>query len=45
MHLVDAYKNSAVSGLAMASIFHFGDNNPIRARAHLKNNKIPIKEV
>lgn len=45
MHLVDAYKNTNVSGLAMASIFHFGDNNPIRARAHLKNNRIPIKEV
>ena len=45
MHLVEAYKNTMVSGLAMASIFHFGDNNPIRARAHLKNNRIKIKEV
>ena len=45
MHLSDAYKNTNVSGLAMASIFHFGDNNPIRARAHLKNNRIKIKEV
>ncbi len=44
-HLVDAYKNTDVSGLAMASIFHFGDNNPIRARFHLKNNRIKIKEV
>jgi cyclase len=45
MHLVDAYKNTNVSALAMASIFHFGDNNPIRARAHLKNYKIQIKSV
>ena len=44
-HLVDAYKLTDVSGLAMASIYHFGDNNPIRARAYLKNNKILIKNV
>ncbi len=44
-HLVDAYKGTNVSGLAMASIYHFGDNNPIRARAHLMNNQIPIKSV
>ena len=44
-HLADAYTKTTVSGLAMASIFHFGDNNPIRARAFLKNNKINIKEI
>lgn len=44
-HLADAYTKTTVSGLAMASIFHFGDNNPIRARAFLKNNKIKIKEI
>jgi cyclase len=44
-HLVQAYKETNVSALAMASIFHFGDNNPIRARAYLKNNGIKIKEV
>lgn len=44
-HLSDAYQNTTVSGLAMASIFHFGDNNPIRARAYLKNSKIKIKEI
>jgi cyclase len=44
-HLAEAYKHTKVSGLAMASIFHFGDNNPIRARAYLKNNSIPIKEI
>lgn len=44
-HLAEAYKQTNVSGLAMASIFHFGDNNPIRARAYLKNNAVAIKEI
>lgn len=44
-HLADAYKTTQVSALAMASIFHFGDNNPIRARAYLKNNGVKIKEI
>jgi cyclase len=44
-HLTEAYKQTNVSGLAMASIFHFGDNNPIRARAYLKNNAVSIKEI
>jgi len=44
-HLADAYSQTKVSGLAMASIFHFGDNNPIRARAYLKNNKINLKNI
>jgi cyclase len=44
-HLAEAYKQTNVSGLAMASIFHFGDNNPIRARAFLKNNSVAIKEI
>lgn len=45
LHLATAYKETNVSALAMASIFHFGDNNPIRARAYLKNNGVKIKEV
>lgn len=44
-HLSEAYSKTNVSGLAMASIFHFGDNNPIRARAFLKNNKINLKNI
>ena len=44
-HLADAYSKTQVSGLAMASIFHFGDNNPIRARSFLKNNKINLKNI
>ncbi len=45
MHLVEAVKATGVSALAMASIFHFGDNNPIRARFFLKNYGIKVKEV
>ena len=44
-HLAEAYIQTKVSGLAMASIFHFGDNNPIRARAYLMNNAVSIKEI
>lgn len=44
-HLYEAYKRTNVSGLAMASIFHFGDNNPIRARAYLNNYGIKIKSI
>jgi cyclase len=45
MHLVDAYKQTGVEALAMASIYHFGDNNPVRARSYLKNQDIEIKVV
>jgi cyclase len=45
MHLVDTYNETNVSALAMASIYHFGDNNPVRARSYLKNQDIPIKTV
>ncbi len=45
MHLVDAYKQTGVEALAMASIYHFGDNNPVRARSYLKNQDIEIKIV
>ena len=45
MHLVDTYKQTGVGALAMASIYHFGDNNPVRARSYLKNQDINIKIV
>lgn len=45
MHLVDTYNETNVSALAMASIYHFGDNNPVRARSYLKNKDVPIKTV
>lgn len=42
-HLVDVLKNTAASAAACASLFHFGDNNPIRARSHLRNAGIPMR--
>ena len=43
MHLVDAFKEAPVDAVACASLFHFGDNNPIRARSYLLNQGIPMK--
>lgn len=43
MHLVDAFNESNVDAVACASLFHFGDNNPIRARSYLLNQGIPMK--
>lgn len=43
MHLVTAFQETGVNAVACASIFHFGDNNPIRARSYLLNNNIPMK--
>lgn len=45
MHLAEAFTSSPVSGIACSSIFHFGDNNPIRARSYLKNLGIPMRTV
>lgn len=44
-HLADAFENCGVHAVACASLFHFGDNNPIRARSYLKNKGIPVKNV
>lgn len=43
MHLAEAFQQTAVSATACASLFHFGDNNPIRARSYLRNLKIPLR--
>ena len=42
-HILDVFKNTEVSALACSSIFHFGDNNPIRLRSYLRNNSIPMR--
>ena len=33
MHLVNTFKETKVGALAMASIYHFGDNNPIISKS------------
>jgi len=45
MHLYEAFNETNVSALGMGSIFHFSDNNPIRARSFLKNQGINLKVV
>lgn len=41
-HLADGFEAGA-DAVACASVFHFGDNNPIRARSFLKNKGYPVK--
>jgi cyclase len=40
-HLAALLGKTSASAAACASLFHFGDNNPIRARSYLKNLNIP----
>lgn len=42
-HLREAFAQTPVRALAMGSLFHFGDNNPLRAKAHLTHYGIPCK--
>lgn len=44
MHLKDAFELGA-SAAACGSLFNFGDNNPLRAKAFLKNYGIPLKRI
>lgn len=44
-HLKTAFLESGVDALACGSLFNFGDNNPLRAKAHLANAGIPLKVV
>ena len=42
MHLVDLLQETQASAVA-CGIFHFGDNNPIRARSYLRNLGVPMR--
>lgn len=44
-HLADVFTSDLAHAVACASLFHFGDNNPIRARSFLKNKGLPVKNV
>jgi cyclase len=44
-HLAEAFQSTPVAATACASLFHFGDNNPIRARSYLRNQGIPVRVV
>jgi cyclase len=43
MHLAELLRDTEASAAACASLFHFGDNNPIRARSYLRNLDIPMR--
>lgn len=43
--LSNALNHEMVSAAACASLFHFGDNNPIRARSYLKNQGVPVRSL
>jgi imidazole glycerol-phosphate synthase subunit HisF len=43
MHLAELLRDTPASAAACASLFHFGDNNPIRARSFLRNLGIPMR--
>lgn len=45
MHIAELLKGTSVSAAACASIFHFGDNNPIRARSYLRNLNVPMRAL
>ena len=44
-HLVDAFNKTEVAAVACASLFHFGDNSPMRARSYLKNKGIKMRSI
>jgi imidazole glycerol-phosphate synthase subunit HisF len=44
-HLKDGFLETTASALACGSLFNFGDNNPIRAKAFLTNYGLPFKVV
>jgi cyclase len=44
-HLIEIFDKTDVSAVACASMFHFGDNNPLRAKAYLKNHNIELKRI
>lgn len=44
IHLKDAFDQGAEAA-ACGSLFNFGDNNPLRAKALLKNYNVPLKKI
>lgn len=44
-NLFDALDLGNVHAVACASLFHFGDNNPLRAKAYLKNKGVNVKKI
>ncbi len=43
--LYNGLKHDEINSVACSSLFHFGDNNPIRARSTLRNMKIQMRNL
>lgn len=44
-HLLELFQKTEISAAACGSIFHFGDNSPLRARSYLKNQGIEVRKI
>lgn len=44
LHLQEALE-AGVDAVACGSLFNFGDNNPLRVKAFLKNQNVPLKRI
>jgi len=44
-HMREVFERTNVSAVAVGSLFNFGDNNPIRAKAYLTNRNIAFKVI
>ena len=44
-HLYQLFTNTNIAAAGCSSIFHFGDNNPIRANTYLRNKNINLKKL
>jgi len=44
-HMKEVFLKTETSAVACGSLFNFGDNNPIRAKAFLSNYDIPFKVI
>ena len=44
-HIFELFTKTSCSAAACSSIFHFGDNNPIRAASYLRNKGIEMKKI
>ena len=44
-HIKDLFLKTNISAAACGSLFNFGDNNPIRAKAFLQNYDIKFRSI
>lgn len=44
-HLAELFTYTSAAAAGCSSLFHFGDNNPIRARSYLRNLNIPMRVI